>query len=139
MSKPEITVAAGIILRGAREIPEVLLTRRKENAHLGGYWEFPGGKIRPGESLEECLKRELHEELGVEAQIKRPILSTSYEYPGKIVHLHFYLCDILSGFPRPREAEELAWVSVGDLAGYQLPPADQELVAQLNQGSSLET
>ena len=128
LTLPRITVAAAVIFN---EGGCVLLTRRPDHSHLAGFWEFPGGKQEVGESLESCLKRELKEELGVGAQVEELILSTSHDYPEKVVHLHFFQCNILSGEPKPLESSELAWVPVDRLPSYKLPPADQKLIQKL--------
>ncbi|GEM_PF-1734616 len=130
MNPNHVIVSAAIIMKNN----SVLLTRRKAADHLGGLWEFPGGKIHDGENLEACLRRELKEELGVEAKINSLFFSTVHDYPERTVGLHFYLCDIESGNPAPHEAEEMAWVRLADLEQYELPPADKELVAKLQGG-----
>lgn len=130
MNPGRVVVSAAIIVKDNC----VLLTRRRENDHLGGLWEFPGGKIRDGESLEACLRRELAEELGVTAKVNGLFFSTVHEYSGKVVHLHFFLCDILAGVAKPHASEELAWVEFENLSKYPLPPADVELVKKLVQG-----
>ena len=122
-----VVVGAGIILKDN----SILMARRREKDHLGGFWEFPGGKIHDGENLEQCLARELKEELGVEARVNNLFFSTVHEYPEKIVHLHFFLCDILSGEPKPHASEELKWIEIKNLTDYPLPPADKELVEKL--------
>ena len=127
-SKPKITVAAAIILGKSRT---VLMAKRKKGVHLEGLWEFPGGKTHPGETLEICLVRELREELGIETRVKNLFLSTSHEYGEKIVHLHFFLCDIVSGIPHPHEAEELKWIEIEKLNDYDLPPADKDIIQKL--------
>lgn len=127
MNPSFVVVSAAVILKDK----SVLLTRRRKDDYLGGLWEFPGGKIHDGESLESCLRRELKEELGVATRVNRLYFSTTHEYPQKKVHLNFFLCDIISGIPNPQAAEELAWVDVKNLSDYELPPADKELVEKL--------
>jgi len=123
-------VAAAIILKDKT----VLLARRRKGDHLEGFWEFPGGKIHYGETLEECLRRELKEELGVEVKVNTLFYSTAHEYPEKIVHLHFFLCEIFSGDPMPHESEELVWAELDALSDYSLPPADAMLINKLKGG-----
>jgi 8-oxo-dGTP diphosphatase len=121
-----IVVTAAVIERDGR----LLVTRRLKGTHLGGYWEFPGGKCDAGESLEACLVRELREELAVEAVVGSRILTTSHQYPERRVELHFFTCE-LRGDPVPQMNQEMQWVSREALATLKLPPADDELVALL--------
>jgi 8-oxo-dGTP diphosphatase len=121
-----VVVAAAIIERDGRW----LLARRLQGTHLEGLWEFPGGKVHPGETLEACLVREIAEELGVGALVRTLRWSTTHDYPGKRVELHFYDCAI-DGEPRPLLGQELRWVSASELAGLPLPEADAGLVSLL--------
>jgi 8-oxo-dGTP diphosphatase len=121
-----VVVAAAIIERDGRW----LLARRLQGTHLEGLWEFPGGKVDPGETLEACLVRELGEELGVGSVVHGRRWSTIHDYPGKRVELHFYDCTI-HGEPQPLLGQELRWVSAPELAALPLPEADAGLVALL--------
>ena len=121
-----IVVTAAIIERDGR----FLMARRLKGTHLEGLWEFPGGKIEPGESLEACLARELDEELGVPCRVGRLRFATTHEYPGRRVELHFFDCEI-DGEPRALLGQELRWVSASELASLPLPEADAGLVALL--------
>ena len=127
-----VQVAAALVLHEGR----YLLTRRKADVHLGGLWEFPGGKREPGESLEECLRRELREELGIEITEPVPFQVIRHAYPEKTVELHFFRCSIKDGQPRPLGCEALQWVPPEELARVPLPPADRPLVEVL-QGKGL--
>jgi len=127
-----VQVAAALVLHEGR----YLLTRRKADVHLGGLWEFPGGKREPGESLEECLRRELREELGIEITEPVPFQVIRHAYPEKTVELHFFRCSIKDGQPRPLGCEALQWVPPEELARVPLPPADRPLVEVL-QGQGL--
>jgi len=122
-----ITVAAAIIRRGEH----ILLTRRRPDAHLPGLWEFPGGKVEPGESLSDALRRELLEELGVHAAIADEYYTTIHHYPTKSVELHFFNCTIANGEPRAIEAPELRWVKSSELHALEFPEADRELIERL--------
>jgi 8-oxo-dGTP diphosphatase len=126
-----IVVTAAVIQRGTA----FLVTRRHEGAHLGGYWEFPGGKCESGESLETCLVREIREELDVEARPGREVLACAHEYPGKIVELHFFECD-LAGEPRAVLGQEMRWVPQAELRRLQFPPADDALIDLLTDPSA---
>lgn len=126
-SRMIIRVAAGVILRDGR----YLITRREAGTHLEGFWEFPGGKCEAGESLEDCLRRELREELGVE--IVDPVLfrTIRHDYKEKKVELHFFRCSIKQGEARPLGCSDLRWVTVEELASYEFPPADRSLIQAL--------
>jgi 8-oxo-dGTP diphosphatase len=121
-----IVVTAAVIERDGR----LLVTRRLKGTHLEGYWEFPGGKCDPGESLEACLVRELREELAVDAIVGQRILTTRHEYPERRVELHFFETEV-HGEPVPQMNQEMQWVARDALAALRLPPADDELVALL--------
>jgi 8-oxo-dGTP diphosphatase len=122
----KIVVAAAVVERDGR----VLVTRRPPGVHLGGLWEFPGGKCEAGESLDACLRRELLEELNVEADIGRELLATTHDYPDKCVEIHFLGC-ALGGEPHPQQGQELQWVRRRDLTTLDFPAADAELIRLL--------
>ena len=107
-----------------------LVTRRLTGTHLAGYWEFPGGKCADGESLIECLTRELVEELAVEARVGDEIYGVEHEYPDRVVELHFFRC-ALEGEPTAVLGQEMRWVPRGHLRALEFPPADAELIARL--------
>ena len=123
---PVPVVAAVIELEG-----RFLITRRLDGTHLAGLWEFPGGKILPGEKPEDALRRELKEELGVEAAVRDLIQTVDWTYPEKSVRLLFFRC-VLAGEPAPLEGQEMRWVAGPDLPSYTFPDADARLIAQLS-------
>jgi 8-oxo-dGTP diphosphatase len=118
-----IVVAAAIIRHG----DAFLLTRRQAGVHLAGYWEFPGGKCEPGESLEACLVRELREELAVAVTVRAEMFAVTHEYDDRIVELHFSACDLV-GEPTPQLGQEMQWVPRAELHSLTFPPADRELI-----------
>jgi len=121
-----IVVAAAVVERDGR----ILVTKRPAGVHLEGYWEFPGGKCAPGETLEQCLVRELREELDADATVISELLSTSHDYGERRVELHFFSCSLRSE-PRPQLGQDMQWVERRLLATLQFPPADAELIARL--------
>jgi 8-oxo-dGTP diphosphatase len=127
-----IIVAAAVVRRG----DTFLLTRRLKGTHLEGLWEFPGGKCEPGEALDACLRREIVEELGVQAQVKQLLLSTQHTYrePGREtrhIELHFFACD-LDAEPHARLGQEIRWTPRTELRQLNFPPADAELIDLLS-------
>jgi mutator protein MutT len=128
-SFPPIEVAAGVIFRHDR----LLITQRRAGDHLGGLWEFPGGKREPGETYEACLARELEEELGVRVRVGEGLSSVTHQYPAKIVHLRFFRCTLERGEPEPLGCAALAWITREELSRYAFPEADVPLVKLLNE------
>lgn len=122
-----IEVVAAVIERDGR----YLITRRVEGTHLAGLWEFPGGKILPGEKPADALSRELKEELGVEATVGELIQTVDWTYPEKSVRLLFFRC-ALAGEPTPLEGQEMRWVAAADLPSHNFPDADATLIARLS-------
>lgn len=126
-----IVVTAAIVEDHGR----YFVTRRQKGVHLEGLWEFPGGKIEPGESLADGLRRELKEELGAEVEIGAEIFSVTHDYPDRRVELHFLSCTFLNA-PVPRLGQEMRWVAREELHSLEFPPADEALIKWL--GSSPE-
>lgn len=121
-----IAVVAAVIEEAGR----ILVTRRQPGVHLAGMWEFPGGKIDPGEAHQDALRREIREELGVEIDVGALILATNHAYTGRTVALYFYRC-ALKGAPKPLLGQEMRWVAHDDLASLEFPAADEELIRLL--------
>lgn len=123
---PRFIVVAAVI----EDRHRFLVTRRQPGVHLAGLWEFPGGKIDPGESHAAALTRELREELGVEAEIGELLFETTHAYPDVTVALYFYRCR-LAGDPQPLLGQDMRWVARADLASLGFPAADAELIEML--------
>jgi mutator protein MutT len=124
-----VEVVAAIIQRGER----FLVTRRPAGAHLAGMWEFPGGKIDPGEEHAAALEREIREELGAGAVVGELAYETTHRYRDRTVALFFYRCSLRDD-PRPLLGQEMRWVARGDLASLEFPRADTELIERLRKG-----
>ncbi len=128
VTHPPIDVVAGVI---RRDDGQLLITQRMAGDTLGGYWEFPGGKVDPGEDLKVALQRELREEIGVESEIGAEIHQIVHAYPDRDVRLYFYDVRIVSGEPQKLEVADLRWVTTDELMNYQFPEADRPLLNQL--------
>jgi 8-oxo-dGTP diphosphatase len=108
----------------------VLLAQRPEGKSLAGLWEFPGGKVEPGETPETCLIRELHEELGIGTwrSCLAPLTFASHTYDDFHLLMPLFACRRWEGIPSPREGQRLAWVAPDRLRDYPMPPADLPLI-----------
>ena len=108
----------------------VLLAQRPEGKSLAGLWEFPGGKVEPGETPEIALIRELHEELGIGtwASCLAPLTFASYSYPDFHLLMPLFACRRWQGAPQSREGQALKWVKPRDMRNYPMPPADLPLI-----------
>jgi mutator protein MutT len=122
-----IEVAAGLVFREGK----LLITRRSAGGHLGGLWEFPGGKREAGETFEQCLHRELREELGIEVRIVSLVEDILHHYPDRAVRLQFFHCRWQRHEPRPVLCDSLAWITAAQLADYAFPAADALLLDKL--------
>lgn len=127
-----IEVAAGLIKRNNR----YLIARRKAGVHLAGFWEFPGGKREAGESLADCLRRELWEELSIRIDSPIRYQIVRHEYSDKVVELHFFHCAIEQGEPVPLGCEEIRWVFPDELTLFTFPPADYAVIQSLQRETS---
>lgn len=130
-----IEVAAGLISREGR----YLIAKRKAGVHLAGLWEFPGGKRESGETLEECLRRELFEELSIRIDWPIPFQIIRHDYREKTVELHFFRCAIESGQPAPVDCAEIRWVFPHELDHFEFPPADQPVIRSLQRTAIEQT
>ena len=125
MPHPPIHVAVAVI-ENARG--EFLLARRPEHVHQGGLWEFPGGKVEPGEDIRAALDRELHEELGITALHAHPLLRVRHAYPDKSVLLDVWRVTSIHGTPHGREGQAVIWAAPAELRNYQFPAANAPIV-----------
>lgn len=130
---PHIEVAAGLVFRGGK----LLITQRPAESHLGGRWEFPGGKRESDETFENCLRRELREELGIDVVIHELIESVTHEYAEKIVTLNFYRCSWKANEPQALGCPAFYWVAPGDLSNHEFPEADVKLLELLKTRTEL--
>lgn len=126
--KPHHQIGVGICFN---ENGEVLIARRPEDAMLGGLWEFPGGKKKENESIEETVTRELKEELGVAVRVDRPFMKLDHAYSHFKITLHAYLCTIIEGTPDPKTGNAVKWVPVSRLEDFPFPRANRRLTEKL--------
>jgi 8-oxo-dGTP diphosphatase len=126
MTKIVLVAACALIDPDGR----VLLARRPEGKSMAGLWEFPGGKVEPGETPEACLIRELHEELGVDTweSCLAPLTFASHAYEDFHLLMPLYICRKWSGTAAAREGQQLAWTRANRLRDYPMPPADLPLI-----------
>jgi mutator protein MutT len=110
---------------------QILIDRRKVGGTMGGLWEFPGGKIEPGETVEACISREIQEELAIEITVGEQLISIEHTYPTFHLTLTVHHCQHISGIPQPIESEEIRWVNIGDLNNYQFPAANIAILQAL--------
>src|SRR5882757_3039265 len=122
-----IEVSAALIFHGGK----LLITQRHAKSHLGGLWEFPGGKREAGETFEQCLVREIREELGVEISVGELFEEITHDYPEKSVHLKFFICRLLSGEPQPIDCAAVRWINRPELTHFEFPAADALLLEKL--------
>ncbi len=122
----ELHVAVGVIynLRG-----EILIARRHDHLHQGGLWEFPGGKVEPGETVEEALRRELREELAIEVGEASPLIGIRHDYPDLSVFLDVWKVDAFRGVPEGLQGQPIRWVNPDELPHFAFPAANQPIVA----------
>jgi 8-oxo-dGTP diphosphatase len=126
---PSILVAAAVIIEGGR----VLLTQRKRGSHLEGAWEFPGGKVEPGEDPREALARELREEIGIDSAAGDSVDVTFHRYPEKSVLLLFFRAERAPGSPEPQalDVADVRWAAAEDLRDEIFPAADVAILAKV--------
>jgi 8-oxo-dGTP diphosphatase len=118
-------VAAGVIVNNAGEI---LIAKRHDHLHQGGLWEFPGGKLEPGEQASQALQRELKEELGISAVTMRPLIRVHHDYPDRHVLLDVWYVSGFGGQAHGREGQSVTWVRTDDLRQYDFPAANQPIL-----------
>ncbi len=125
--KKQIEVSAALIFHNGK----LLITQRRANAHLGGLWEFPGGKREAGETFEQCLVREIREELGMQISVGKLFEEISHDYPEKSVHLKFFICELIRGEPQTLGCAAFKWIGKSELSDFEFPAADAQLLEKL--------
>lgn len=123
--RKRVHVAVGVVCDARQRI---LVSLRPDHVHQGGLWEFPGGKVEPGETVEVALSRELYEELALEVLACRPLLEVRHDYPDKAVLLDVWWIDQFRGEPQGREGQRWQWVPVSALRELEFPAANRPIV-----------
>lgn len=127
MADPIINVSVGVIIEENR----CLISRRREGTHLAGLWEFPGGKLSPGETAEDCLYREIREELGIGITIDEVLPVIEHTYPERTVRLHFFKCSPIPGEDRISAGSSAQWIPLSELGQYRFPEANLPILKLL--------
>ena len=122
-----VDAAIAIVVRNG----QVLVAQRKQDDVLGGYWEFPGGKCEEGETLEQCLHRELREELDIRAEPLQRLAAIEHDYPHSLVRLHPFICRHVEGEAKFLECQDARWIDPTLLRDYSFPPANEQLIDQV--------
>ncbi|MDR8393189.1 A/G-specific adenine glycosylase [Aliifodinibius sp. S!AR15-10] len=126
--RPHHQIGVGII---KNKDDQVLIALRPDDAMLGGLWEFPGGKQKDGEEIEETVVRELQEELGVQVEISKPFMKLDHAYSHFKITMHAFLCELQDGTPEPNSSQQVKWISIDELEDYPFPKANRRLTEKL--------
>ncbi|NOZ62654.1 MAG: (deoxy)nucleoside triphosphate pyrophosphohydrolase [Calditrichaeota bacterium] len=127
-AKPVLVVTAGLIFRGEK----FLITQRPVGDPFAGKWEFPGGKRRDGETLENCLAREIREELNIKIDVQKHLTTVNHEYQNFFIQLHVFRCLHISGTPQPDQNQKWEWISADKLRDFDFLEADRVVIEKLN-------
>ncbi|WP_028669446.1 8-oxo-dGTP diphosphatase MutT [Saccharospirillum impatiens] len=124
-------VAVGIVVRD----DQVLIAKRQDHQHQGGFWEFPGGKVEAGETAQQALVREFQEEVGLELDptLMTPLMQLPFDYGDRTVQLDTWICHSIEGIARGCEGQLVQWVAIDELDEYSFPEANAELIAKFRQ------
>ena len=125
---PFQVIGVGVVLNAAGE---VLIDQRLEEGLLGGMWEFPGGKQEQGETIENCIARELKEELGIAVTVGAELITVDHAYSHKKLRFVVHLCDLVSGEPQPLASQQVRWVRPEELGNYAFPAANARIIEAL--------
>jgi mutator protein MutT len=135
-SKPRVEAAIAIVVRQDGRV--LIAQRRHDDESLPGYWEFPGGKCEANESLEQCLSRELREEVDLSAVPLRRLSVIEHDYPYGLVRLHPFICQHDGAEPKLIECQDARWIEPTDLPSYRFPPANEKLIAEVIAQTALD-
>ena len=125
MTIPHKFIGVAVIWNEERQI---LIDRRLPEGILGGLWEFPGGKLEPGETIEECIKREIWEEIGIVIEVGEHLITIEHTYTHLRVTLTVHQCRHLTGIPQPLESDEIRWVKLDEIDQFTFPKANEKII-----------
>jgi 8-oxo-dGTP diphosphatase len=128
---PHKIIGVAVIWNGQKQ---VLIDRRLPKGDMAGLWEFPGGKVEAGETIEDCVQREVKEELGIEIKVGKHLVTIDHTYPNFRVTLTVHHCCYLVGIPQTIECEEIRWVNLEELDNFEFPAANQQIIQALRDG-----
>ncbi len=127
-SIPHKLIGVGVI---RNDLGEILIDRRLPKGEMAGFWEFPGGKIEPTETIEECIRREIQEELAIAVFVGNRIMTIDHDYSKFKVTLFVHDCRYIEGEPRALECQEIRWVTIAELDQYNFPEANYQIIESL--------
>lgn len=130
ISLPQKIIGVAVIWN---EQGKILIDRRRPEGLMGGLWEFPGGKLEPGETVQDCIKREIQEELAIGVEVGDHLITINHTYSQFHVTLNVYHCRHESGEPQPIECDEIRWVTVDELPSYEFPIANLQIIQALKE------
>ena len=130
--RKQVDVAIAVVFDGAHD--KLLVCRRKADAVLGGYWEFPGGKWEPGETAAQCAVREVREETGLDVRVLHALPPIDHEYPHAHVRLHPLVCELTGGQLQLLAVAEARWIAPMQVGSYRFPAANGPLVTRIAAG-----
>ncbi|MBS0016961.1 MAG: 8-oxo-dGTP diphosphatase MutT [Arthrospira sp. SH-MAG29] len=111
----------------------ILIDKRLPQGVMGGLWEFPGGKIEPGETVQDCIRREISEEIGIAIAVQDHLITVEHSYNDFRITLEAYNCTHLYGVPQTLECQEIRWVTLAEIDQFSFPQANQKIIAALRQ------
>jgi mutator protein MutT len=126
---PRKVIGVAVIWRDGK----ILIDRRKPGGAMGGLWEFPGGKLEAGETIADCILREIREELGITIAVGEPLITIEHAYETFIVALHVHHCQHVAGEAQPIECDEIRYVTLEELDQYEFPAANVQIINALKQ------
>lgn len=129
LEKKQVWISAGIILNAEQD--KVFITQRAAKAHKGGFWEFAGGKVEVGETAEQAVIRELHEEVGIQATELEHFMALEHNYPEKSLKFDFFLVRAFEGKAYGKEGQPSEWVRLEELTNYAFPEANEVVLEKL--------
>lgn len=110
---------------------QILIDKRLDEGLLGGLWEFPGGKIEPGETVKDCIRREIKEEIGINIAVNHHLITLEHTYSSFRITLQVYNCQHLNGKPQTLECQEIRWVTLDEIDQFPFPKANEKIIAAL--------